>query len=343
VPGRARPSGGTIDWDAPPRPPHAPTPRPGFGREQPPQWLAVERPFVTETLHARLGAEDVDAVARLIGEDAELAASFGAAPDERARQQMTLAYGIWLGHDPVAEKTGLPVAQPPEDVHLMARGPLASAGGMYEADMIASAAASVGVAIQDLRSVLDFGCSSGRVVRVLAAAYPGVTWYGCDPNEPAIAWATQNLRATCFFVSGDEPPLPLEDASLDLAYAISIWSHFEPGLALRWFEELRRLLRPGGLLVLTTHGWTSLAFYSTNELRPPDQSKEIGRDLYRQGWWYKAEFGKEGDWGVVNPAWGTAFLTPEWLLTQLCPRWRVVEFAAGRNQENQDVYVLERA
>jgi hypothetical protein len=61
-----------------------------------------------------------------------------------------------------------------------------------------------------------------------------------------------------------------------------------------------------------------------------------------QGWWYAPEFGEEGDWGVVNPDWSTAFLSPEWMLTQLCPRWRVLEFAPGRNQENQDVYVLQR-
>jgi len=30
------------------------------------------------------------------------------------------------------------------------------------------------------------------------------------------------------------------------------------------------------------------------------------------------------------------------MLTQLCPRWRVLEFAPGRNQDNQDVYVLQR-
>ena len=45
---------------------------------------------------------------------------------------------------------------------------------------------------------------------------------------------------------------------------------------------------------------------------------------------------------MVNPDWGTAFLSPEWMLTHLCPRWRVLEFAPGRNQENQDVYVLQR-
>lgn len=30
------------------------------------------------------------------------------------------------------------------------------------------------------------------------------------------------------------------------------------------------------------------------------------------------------------------------MLANLCLRWQVLEFAAGRNQENQDVYVLRR-
>jgi hypothetical protein len=46
---------------------------------------------------------------------------------------------------------------------------------------------------------------------------------------------------------------------------------------------------------------------------------------------------------VVDPQWGTAFISPEWLISQLSPQWRVLEFAPGRNQENQDVYVLQSA
>jgi SAM-dependent methyltransferase len=224
----------------------------------------------------------------------------------------------------------------------MARGPLAAAGGLYEGDLVVDALASVGVEMTSIRSALDVGCSSGRVVRVLAAAYAEIEWHGCDPNGRAIAWATENLPGIDFFVNDDEPPLPLADASVDLAYAISIWSHFEPALGLRWFEEMHRLIRPGGHLVCTTHGLTAVAFYATLELRTPQQSQEIAEALYRQGWWYAREFGEEGDWGVINPDWGTAFLSPEWMLTQLCPRWRVLEFAPGRNQDNQDVYVLQR-
>jgi hypothetical protein len=78
-------------------------------------------------------------------------------------------------------------------------------------------------------------------------------------------------------------------------------------------------------------------------MRSPEQSAEIERALYSSGTWFAAEFGKEGDWGVVNPSWGSTFLSPEWVLVNLCPQWRVLEFAPGRNAANQDIYVVERS
>jgi SAM-dependent methyltransferase len=294
-------------------------------------------------LFERLAAQDVAEVQRRLEHDApELHPYYTGAPTAALREALILIFGVWLGVPAVLEKTGLTGDQPPQDVHAMARGPLAAAGGLYEADLVVDALASAGVAAAQVRDVLDFGCSSGRVLRVLRAAYPHMQLHGCDPNGPAIAWAGENLPGIEFFLNGDAPPLELADGSLDLAYAISIWSHFAPALGLRWFEEMRRVLRPGGHLVCTTHGPTAVAYYAQHELRTPAQSQEILRALYRKGFWYAPEFGEEGDWGVVNPDWGTAFLTPEWLLAHLCPAWRVLEFAPGRNQDNQDVYVLQR-
>lgn len=296
----------------------------------------------TAILHSHLTDEEINCVNVSLEAAPELAACYHAALAETSRRHMVLAFGIWLGIPCVPEKTGLPAAQPPDEIHAMARGPIAAAGGLYEADMVVDALASCGVEMDQVSDALDFGCSSARVVRVLAAAYPEVRWRGCDPNGPAIEWAGANLPGIDFFRSGDEPPLPLPDGSLDMAYAISIWSHFAPELGLRWFDEMHRLVRPGGHLVFTTHGLTSVAFYAARELRSAQQSDEILGDLYRQGFWYAPEFGEQGDWGVVNPEWGTAFLSPEWVLAKLCPRWQVLEFATGRNQENQDVYVLRR-
>jgi SAM-dependent methyltransferase len=304
--------------------------------------LAGDRDRVSRLIASRLSTDDLGELELSLAVSPELEAHYLAFRNPEPSPDLVLASGLWLEVPSVIEKSGLTTDQPPEDVHAMARGPLSAAGGLYEANMVADALGGVGVEMTDLSSALDFGCSSGRVVRVLAAAYPDIEWHGCDPNAPAIAWASEHLSGIDFFVSGDAPPLPLPDASLDLAYAISIWSHFAPELGLRWFAEMHRVIRPGGYLVCTTHGLTSVAHYALGGMRSPEQSLEIRDTLYRDGAWYAPEFGEEGDWGVINPDWGTAFLTPEWMLTKLCPAWRVLEFAPGRNQENQDVYVLQR-
>jgi SAM-dependent methyltransferase len=316
--------------------------RSSFERELTPAHLAREQSTAVGVLYDRLSPHEIAAIERLIRETPGAWEHYAGAADDSARRHLLLALGMWLGADSLSDKTGLVRAEPPEEVHSMTRGALAAAGGLYEADLVVDALIGVGIQMCGIRDALDFGCSSGRVLRVMRAAYPHATWHGCDPNAPAIAWASEHLRDIEFFVNSDEPPLPFEQASLDLVYAISIWSHFAPDLGLRWFDEMHRTLRPGGHLVMTTHGLTSVAHYALLDLRTPEQAQTIREALYRRGWWYAAEFGEEGDWGVVNPEWGTAFVTPEWLLTQLCPRWRVAEFAPGRNQENQDVYVLER-
>lgn len=313
-----------------------------FARELAPGHLASERARVTELLFGRLTEEDVTSTEQLLRDTPGAWGHYEALPPGPGRHQLLLALGTWLEAPNVRERTGLVKLEPPEDVHSMTRGVLAAAGGLYEADLIADALAGAGIEMSELRSGLDFGCSSGRVLRVLHAAYPDVRWHGCDPNAPAVTWAEQHLPAIHWFVSKNAPPLPLDAGSLDLVYAISIWSHFAPELGLRWLEEMRRVIRPGGCLVFTTHGPTSVAHYAGGGMRSPNQSGEIAAALYTKGHWYAAEFGEQGDWGVVDPEWGTSFLSPEWLLAQLCPRWRVLEFAPGRNQDNQDVYVLQR-
>ncbi len=312
-----------------------------YARELPLGYLGVHETAASRRLYERLDAADIAAVEQLIAGQPELQRIYQTPKDPGARRHMLLAFGVYLGATPVLEKTGLTAAQPPADVHAMARGPVAAAGGLYEADLISDALGGVGVELAKVEHALDFGCSSARVLRVLSAAYPQVGWHGCDPNGPAIAWAGEQFPEIDFFQSENVPPLPLAEDSFDLVYAISIWTHFSPQLALRWFEEIRRVLRPGGHLVLTTHGLTSVAHYAEEGLRTPRQAEAIVGSLYRHGSWYLPEFGTEGDWGIVNPDWGTTFLSPEWMLAQLCPRWRVLDFAAGRHMRNQDVYVLQ--
>jgi SAM-dependent methyltransferase len=224
----------------------------------------------------------------------------------------------------------------------MARGSAAAGGSMYYADLVADALRESGLDLADARRGLDFGCSSGRVVRVLAAAYPDIEWHGSDPIPEAIHWARENLPGIAFEVGPERPPLPYDEGQFDFAFAISIWSHFAEPAAVAWLEEMRRIIRPGGLLVMTTAGHWTVAHDFERGLRGAEQLSEAVAALYRRGFWFKDEFGEGGDHGIANPDWGTAFMTPDWLLARATPRWRLALFAPGRVEDAQDLYVLER-
>jgi O-antigen biosynthesis protein len=293
----------------------------------------------TDLLYARLAPEDVAEVESRV------------TPEERAsmeiaepamRKTLTLIYGAWYAVPAVLEKTGLQPDEPPEDVHAMARGPLAAGGAFYYADMLEYLMRRVGTSLAEVRRGLDFGCSSGRVVRALHAAYPQAEWHGVDPNEQAIGWAREHLSGIEFGVSPLEPPLPYDEGAFDFVVAISIWSHYGEQAARRWLAEMHRIVQPGGLFVFSTHGPQSVSFYAESGLRTPAQSAQIRRALYRHGYWYMPEFGEAGDWGVVHPEWGTAFFTLEWLARAAFPHWTIEDFGVGQNAFNQDMYVLRR-
>lgn len=258
-----------------------------------------------------------------------------------ARRRLALAYGVHHGVQEVLDRTGLRSATPTAEIHAMERGAASSGGSTYAADMIVEAVEKTGFELAPGKAGLDFGCSSGRVVRVLAAAYPEMEWHGCDPLEAAIDWARESLPDIAFVHSPKRPPLAYRDGSLDLVFAISIWSHFSETAALEWLGEIRRILRPRGRLVLTTHGLHSIAHASVHGLREPAQLEAIERALYRDGFWFADEFGPEGDFGLRDPEWGTAFFSPEWLLRRTSGSWCVCAFHPGRMQDNQDLYVLE--
>lgn len=292
----------------------------------------------TRRLLARLDPEDVAEAERRL--DGPFAAYSGYG--EGTRGHIVLVAGVHHRIPGVIEKSGLTPDEPPQDVHAMARGPLAAGGDPFLADFIAGGLERSGAPLGGLRRVLDFGCSSGRILRVLSAAWPDVGWSGCDPNEAAIDWAAVHLPGATFFVSPQEPPLALEDGSLDAAYAISIWSHFDSGAALRWLAEMRRVLRPGGRLLMTTHGVRSLVVHVECGALGREDAHRCSTELQRCGFSFLDVFGEAGDDGVSSPEWGNAYFTPEWLMARILPSWAVVLYEPGRLDSNQDLYVLEK-
>jgi SAM-dependent methyltransferase len=108
------------------------------------------------------------------------------------------------------------------------------------------------VPLAETQSVLDFGCGCGRVTRYFREHHGDVA--GSDVNRDAVSWCRANLPFARFEANGLAPPLAFDDASFDLVYALSVFTHLTADLQLAWRDELRRVLRPGGRLLVTTHG-----------------------------------------------------------------------------------------
>src|SRR5690606_2266649 len=103
----------------------------------------------------------------------------------------------------------------------------------------------------ELRDVFDFGCGCGRVLRWFEWHHPDARCRGADLRADSIAWCAEHLSGP-FAVNGPRPPLDLPDDSVDLVYAISVFTHLDREDADAWMRELARICRPDGLLLVST-------------------------------------------------------------------------------------------
>jgi SAM-dependent methyltransferase len=125
--------------------------------------------------------------------------------------------------------------------------------GRASAVVIGGALERAGVEITSLSPVLDFGCGCGRVARHWAGM-PGLELHGCDAEPALVEWCAEHLGFMQARLNGPEPPLPYAGGSFGLVYAISVLTHLTESLGAAWLRELVRVLRPGGYLLITTHG-----------------------------------------------------------------------------------------
>jgi SAM-dependent methyltransferase len=111
-----------------------------------------------------------------------------------------------------------------------------------------------GVDLADTERVLDFGCGCGRTLKWFIREYPKVDFYGADVDDEAIAWCQKHLARGRFSANSPEPPLPFPDRFFDVVYCFSVFTHLNEALQDCWLLELKRILKPAGVLVITVHG-----------------------------------------------------------------------------------------
>lgn len=295
---------------------------------------------VTNRLFEQIASVDLEAVAaKLSSDDRDHWARLQAGSN--AWKRAAIHHSVHQG-EKAATGTRLTSVAPPDDVHAMGRGSRAAGGSIYHADMIFGALELIGAEIPVGGHVFDFGCSSGRVIRVVKAYRPDLNCQGGDPNEGAIRWASSNLSDIEFFVSPLQPPLPIAVATLDCAFAISIWSHFGRSAAIAWLDEMHRILKPGALLIITVHSFGSVAYFASRKMRATVDMRAVLASMLDSGFAFIPVFARGGDWGIFDPEWGEAYMSQEWLLNTVTPRWEILLYRTSANEENQDLVVLRK-
>ena len=187
---------------------------------------------------------------------------------------------------------------------------------------------AAGRPLSSLPSILDFGCGCGRTLSWLGLDHPEKDLHGTDVDGEAVRWCQANLPIARFGTNQWETPLEYDAEVFDLVYAISVFTHLNEGHQLQWLEEFRRILRPGGVLLLTVYSeeiWRSL-------------DPEISDEVIGKGILHCSSDKLRG----IHPEWyQTTFHSREYVLREFGRTFRVLANVHG-GMGNLDAVVLER-
>ena len=179
---------------------------------------------------------------------------------------------------------------PPPPKHLQMRVVMG-----YNADFIESGIhicadldrvlAPTGKRLQDFNRILDFGCGCGRNSRALKFLCKNSEIVGSDIDGEAIQWLQDNYQSVgTFSQNAHRPPMDFPDNYFDFIFSISVLTHLPEDMQFEWLGELQRIVKPGGYLILTTHGTNHL-----NDLTNADRAV-----LEKNGFLYKAFAATDG-------------------------------------------------
>ncbi len=177
-------------------------------------------------------------------------------------------------------------------------------------------------------NILDWGCGPGRIIRHLPEFLDDKSRvYGTDYNAASIDWCKTNLPDIDFNLNGLEAELPYDNNFFDYIYGISIFTHLSEKMHFEWIEELYRVLKPGGILMLTLHGDAFIPKLSKAELADYRSGKIVVRGNVKEGHRTFAAFHPEG------------------FTDKLFNRFEVLEHVAqqaGTGKPQQDIWVVRK-
>ena len=194
---------------------------------------------------------------------------------------------------------------------------------------IQAALERIGKDFDSFQNVLDFGCGCGRTLVWFASRAQSSHLYGTDVDAEAISWCRNNLDFARFGVNEPLPPLEYPSETFDFIYAISVFTHLDEDYQFRWLDELKRVTRPEGIVLLTVHGrhvWKDLP-------------REDVVDIEERGFKFVPSNTMKG----IFPEWyQNAYHTKEYIFDRYSKYFNVLDYIPRGMSKRQDVVVLQK-
>ena len=223
-------------------------------------------------------------------------------------------------------------------------------GGLASAIRITSKAENRQHPFESASKVLDFGCGISRILRYLIEFCSGPQYYASEVVPDFIRWGQHAFPEATYLPQQNRPPLAMQEGSLEIIYAYSIFTHFEEKLHRLWLSELHRLLQPDGLLILTVHGETILRRCQGEEHVRKElcvvgrNYDDLLRKFYRDGYvFYKCYEPKHlAKGGIDARKYGIAYISQDYINKNWSNQFQLLEYDKGGDGNWQDYVILKR-
>lgn len=188
-----------------------------------------------------------------------------------------------------------------------------------------------------VKRILDLPCGHGRVLRHLRATFPDAQVTGCDLLDDGVDFCASMLGAVPVYSDEDPGKIPLESDAFDLIWVGSLLTHLDADHWISFLKLFSRCLRPGGVLVFTTHGRDAYQgmIESRYDYGIHGEEQAAVRARHERTGFAFARYPTGGPCG-------TSFSKPTWVLSlvPLVTDMRLVMFSESLWVDHHDVYAF---
>lgn len=167
-----------------------------------------------------------------------------------------------------------------------------------------------GFSLQDFGSILDFSCGPARLTQYLTWLSPKARLFGSEIDKELIKQAQKTCPTGEFKISGLQPPLDYPDGKFDFIFSYSVFTSLSEASHRAWLKELARVLRPGGVMLHTTHSYENIrrvAMFYPDILGPFQLTQPVNEFIKANRGYYYVPYGPD------SPEYGLTVISTDYV------------------------------